>query len=118
NGIDFVMPEEHYVGLFSSSVSADGSGTELKHKGYSRALVKMSVPINGYIENGHEVLFDYATSKWAEAIDIALFDSKKGGNLLFYGPLKEPTIIGAGKNASFVPGTISVEIVPRECDGD
>ena len=117
NGIDFVIPEEHHVALFSSSVGSDGSGSELNGEGYSRALIKMSSPLNGYIKNVHEVLFDYAISPWKEVTDIAIYDSKDGGNLLFFGPLDEPTIIGASKNASFKPGEISIEIVSGDCDG-
>lgn len=80
-----------YLALYSSNPGKENTGTEISGGGYERLEIPMTEP---YEDNGKDsvklnetVFFPEATSDWGTVTHGAIFDSKTGGNMEWYGPL-------------------------------
>lgn len=93
------------------------TGKELDNSGnYSRKELNPSAtnwldPItNDGTENNSAITFDVATADWGYVSGVAICDSSTygGGNMLFYGALTTPKIIGQDDQFKFNAGNLDV----------
>lgn len=93
-----------YIGLFTSSPTDTGGGTEVGGTAYARVLVgdtangqgSFNTASNGSIVNGAEFKWADAGSDWGTITSVGLFDASTNGNLLVYGNLQSSVLIETG----------------------
>jgi hypothetical protein len=64
----------------------------------------------GALDNANDITFPEATGSWGTITHFALFDAATGGNMLAYGALSTPKIIGSGDTAKFAAGDLDVSL--------
>jgi hypothetical protein len=101
-----------YVGLFTSETSDDGTGVEVVGGGYERVKVTFTEPIQnngiGEIVNDTSVDFTPATADWGLITNIALFDKKVDGTMLYQNSLVNSKNIETDDSVRFPIGQIVV----------
>jgi hypothetical protein len=114
-GPDFVRPATMYLALFVASPTDAGGGSEVSAGGYARVAVLNNTAnwpaASGTAAtktNGAPFTFPTATAGWGTVNSFALFDSASAGNLLYWGPLVLPKVVGAGDTLAFGVGSISI----------
>ena len=100
-GVAFAGVSGCFLELLTSQPSDDGSGAvPVTYTGYERVQIKFSNPaaMSGNIgfQNSEEVVFAQADADAGTANWVAVYDSKTGGNMLFYAPLQTPKVIKTG----------------------
>lgn len=100
-----------YVGLFTSTPSDAGGGTEVSGGSYARkstAAADWTTPSGGSIENANAITFAEATADWGEVTQFGLFDALSGGNLLYWGDLSVSKEVYSGDTPSYPAGDLVV----------
>ncbi|MCJ2530747.1 MAG: hypothetical protein LN413_00295 [Candidatus Thermoplasmatota archaeon] len=89
-----------YAALFTVMPAEDGTGTEVSGNGYARQAVTFAAPTPaGETENSSDVTFGPATpAGWGTIVGWGIFDASTAGNMLYHGPLAEPSTIFVGLN--------------------
>lgn len=104
-GISFQGFQNIYVGLFTSNTGDDGSGVEVRGGSYQRVRATFSEPIktgvSSQISNDTELDFGIATADWGVVTNVAIFDSKEGGNMLYHEALRNGKSIEMGDSLRF-----------------
>ena len=102
-----------YIGLFQTNPGETGtSGTEIVYAGYERQLINFTSPEaaqNGNtvsISNESDLTFPNSETAAGNANFIGIFDSPTGGNMILYGDLAVPLVIGANTQPSILAGDI------------
>ena len=114
-GQSYTPPSTLYFALFSAEMTEASGGTEFSGGGYARVGVAASLTNfagtqaagsadvsngdSGKTSNNIEIEFPEPTGAWGTATHMAVFDAATEGNMLLYGQLKTPKIIGAGAAA-------------------
>lgn len=108
----YTSPATVYVGLFTSSVNDDASGTEVTGGSYQRTSVAFSAPnaTTGVILNSGTVTFPTATGSWGTITYMGIFDAQTNGNLLFWGSLTTPKTVGTGDVVKFLASDLSITL--------
>jgi len=126
-GVEFTIPDNFYVGLYSTPISDEANAVEITGQGYARAMIPRSltswagtqgaasvVPSNGdsgRTSNNVPIEFPMATGEWDVAMWFAIHDALTGGNMWFYGQLLYPRIVYPGDTPIvFNAGDLSVWI--------
>ena len=88
----FTKPSGIYVGLYTSTPSEAGGGSEVSGAGYARVLhgpndTSWAGPTggNGLFTNDTSVTFPAPTADWGTVSAFAIHDASSGGNMLLYG---------------------------------
>jgi hypothetical protein len=82
---------------------------EVSGGSYARQAVTFGVPSLGVTQNTAIVSFPTCTSPaWGTINGVALYDAATGGNLLYYGTVGTPKIVGVGDTIRFAMGSLSV----------
>ena len=92
----YTSPTTVYVGLFTSTVTAGGSGTEVSGGSYARTAVTIGAPSSGASSNSANVVFPTATASWGTVTYIGVYDASTAGNLLYFAPLTTSKTIDIG----------------------
>ena len=110
---------ECYIGLFSSTPSADGAN-EITGAGYERTLIGShqsvgsqamgDVDSSGKATNVSTIFFPEAEAGWGTVTHFALFNTKTGGSPHLWGELTSPVAINAGYVPIFKPGALSITL--------
>ena len=112
----YTKPSTIYVGLYSAAPSDSGGGTEISGNGYARVQVgpgdsSWGAPSggNGTTTNLAAVSFPTPTgSGWGTVTHFALFDAATSGNMLMWGALDAPQVVGAGNTLTIPIGGLTV----------
>lgn len=106
---NLAVPTNIYVGLYTTAVGDDGSGTEVSGNAYGR-IVKNTWDnaANGATENTGAVTFNQATGDWGNIVAVALWDNITAGNLLYSNNLTTPKTVNSGDTAEFADGAIDI----------
>ena len=105
----YASPATVYVGLFTVMPADDGTGgTEVTGGSYARQSVTFAAPSAGQVANNALVQFPTATADWGTVLGMGIFDNLSGGNLLYYGTLTAPKIVGIGDQISFASSALTV----------
>lgn len=112
----FTMPTGLYVGIFTTTPTASGGGTEVAYTGYTRASISPSVS-NWYSTNGATsgassgttgltsnvpslTAFGSGTivglASSVQIVGFGIYDASTGGNPLFYGAISPAKTINNG----------------------
>ena len=85
------LPSQYWIGLSSTAPNIAGSGVTEPSSvgtGYNRIhLESLSTPTGGVIINDGTIAFDESLSAWGLMTHYVVYDSRTGGNLLFFGNL-------------------------------
>ncbi len=113
-GESLTAPSNVYLGLFLTSPSETGKGTEAAYGGYSRQQIQFGDPaVSGKtvsIQSTAQVTFPKATTAGGTAQHVGVFDSLAGGNCLAYGALSEGITIGMGESPVVLAGDIKLSL--------
>jgi hypothetical protein len=91
-GTSYTAPSTLYVGVFTSSASDSGPGTEVSGGSYARQSVAMTVSGTSPTQavNSAAVEFPEATASWGTVTYAGIFDASTSGNLLAWAQLTDP----------------------------
>jgi hypothetical protein len=107
-------PANYYIGLLTALPNADGTGVvEVSSvgTGYARQLLPnnktvLTVANNGQVSNVAQINFPAATANWGTVVDVAIFDSLTGGNILYDSPQTTAKPYDVGDIAFFDIGDV------------
>ena len=110
-GNAYTSPSAVYVGLFTSSPSEDGSGTEVSTTGtgYGRLAGSFSVTGNTATTTA-AIEYSTATASWGTITHIGIYDAATGGNLLAYAALTASKAIASGDVFRIPAGDIDITL--------
>lgn len=105
-----------YLGL-CTSVSMDGTYTELAGNGYSRVLLGnysiaqlqyFGTPTNGSISNTKEIQFPMATGNWSTVGYGVMFNAATGGSALAFGTISGSLTVSMNEIGRIGPGAFNI----------
>lgn len=100
-----------YLGVFTTPVNADESGTEVSGGGYARKAVTFAAASGGSISSSSAVTWSpLHTSSTLTLFGWGIFDSLSGGNMLYYGQFSSPFTVASGTDLTFAAGDITVTV--------
>jgi hypothetical protein len=120
-GTAYTVPTTLYVGLSTTTPSANGTGvTEPSGGGYARVAVTNNTtnwapagtqPSTGQQQiNNTAITFPSATASWGTVTYVVIYDAPTGGNLLAFGALTTSQTINSGDTASFAAGALTITL--------
>jgi len=105
-----------YVALFTATPSASGGGTECAGTGYARAPVSQNTTnwpaaSSASKTNGAAISFGQAgAGDWGTLTAWGIYDALTGGNLLFFGPLTQPSAVASGDAVTLPAGAVAIAL--------
>ena len=101
-------PTNSYAALYSTVLTAAGTGTEISGNGYSRQSVAFSIA-DGVATSTGNVVFTCSTNNWPTVRSLAILDNTSGGNMMFYQSIA-PRNVRVGDVVNFETGDIQIII--------
>lgn len=91
-GTAYTAPSTLYVGVFTSSASDTGPGTEVSGNGYARQSAAFTVSGTSptTATSSAAIEFPEATGSWGTVTYAGVFDALTGGNMLAWAELTDP----------------------------
>jgi hypothetical protein len=108
-GNAYTSPSAVYVGLFTSSPSEDGSGTEVSGGSYVRKEGSFTVSGNTATTSA-AIEWPTATASWGTITHIGIYDASSSGNLLAYASLTASKAIASGDVFRIPAGDIDITL--------
>lgn len=105
----YTSPSTVYVGLFTSSPSEDGSGTEVSGGSYARQSGAFTTSGNTATTSA-AIEFPTATASWGTITHIGIYDASSAGNLLAYAALTASKAIASGDVFRIPAGDIDITL--------
>ena len=105
----YTSPSTVYVGLFTSSPSEDGSGTEVSGGSYARQSGAFTTS-NNTATTSAAIEFPTATASWGTITHICIYDASSAGNLLAYAALTASKAIASGDVFRIPAGDIDITL--------
>lgn len=105
----YTTPGTVYVGLFTSSPSEDGSGTEVSGGSYARQSGAFTTSGNTATTSA-AIEFPTATASWGTITHIGIYDASSAGNLLAYAALTASKAIASGDVFRIPAGDIDITL--------
>jgi hypothetical protein len=106
----YTAPTTVYVGLFTTTLDAAGTGTEVSGGSYSRTAVTIGAPSSGVSVSSADVTFPTATASWGTVTYMGIYDASTSGNLLYFSPLDSAKTIDTGDIFKISAGSLSVSL--------
>jgi len=107
------LPSTLYVALFTDSLDAAGTGTEVTGGSYVRKQISASSfnddGVGGFSLNT-ALEFVTATASWGTIVSMGIYDSSSAGNLIVFDDLAATKTIASGDAFRFNSGSIVVNI--------
>ncbi|HIK61738.1 MAG TPA: hypothetical protein EYF98_13725 [Planctomycetes bacterium] len=107
------LPTVLYVALFTDSVNAAGTGTEVTGGSYARKQISASSftddGVGGFSLNT-ALEFVTATASWGTIVSMGIYDASGAGNLIVFDDLAATKTIANGDAFRFNSGSIIVNI--------
>lgn len=114
-GQDYNYPATMWLALFKSLPTNSGGGTEVAGIAYERVSQpagNWGAPNDGTILNSTALTFSVPQSDWGTVVGSGFYDSKNGGNLLWWAPVNmEKTIVNGGAAPTFDAGTVAITVL-------
>ena len=107
----YTPPTDLAIALCTSSPNPAQDGASIPEVansgGYTRIICDFW-RIAGQVYNSVQISFPTATIDWGIITHVAVLDNATygSGNLLFYGPISNPTDVGAGDSFVFTPNSL------------
>ena len=107
-GTTITKPTTLYLALFTTTVGADGSGTEATGGSYARLAVVFTDPGSDDIWlNNADLVFSLPAGTFT---DGAVFDAVTGGNMLTTGTFSSPIVLASAGTSTVANGTLQFQI--------
>jgi hypothetical protein len=107
------LPTELYIALFTDSVNAAGTGTEVTGGSYVRKEISASSftddGVGGFTLNT-SLEFVTASASWGTVVSMGIYDASTAGNILVFDDLAASKAIASGDAFRFNSGSIVVNI--------
>jgi len=120
-------PANLYVGLYTTTPTDVGGGTEVTGGSYARVTIASaltawagsqaaastvaSTGTGGTTSNNAAITFPTPTANWGVINGFAILDASTGGNVLIYGALTVAKTVNNGDAApSFIPAAMSIQL--------
>lgn len=101
-------PASAWLGLFSTMIGDDGSGTEAAGGSYGRQPFEIEIPTPYTATLLEDLLFSgMPAGTWTHA---GIFDASSGGNLLFHTPLVTPKTSVSGQSLPVAAGDLALTL--------
>ncbi len=113
--VNFTTAPTLYIRLFSTVLTAAGTGTEIAQPSYAAKLIDNNLtnfPLSAAGAKANAVRFDFAAAaeNWSPILAVGLFDAATGGNLYFYDNLTASITIASGEILFFDIGDIGFSV--------
>jgi hypothetical protein len=106
----YTAPTTVYVGLFTTSLTAGGSGTEVSGGSYARVSATFTASSSGATASNADITFPTATASWGTVTTIGVYDALTTGNLLYFTPLDVNKTIDSGDIFKITSGNLTVSL--------
>jgi hypothetical protein len=106
----YTAPTTVYVGLFTTSLTAGGSGTEVSGGSYARVSATFTASSSGATASNADITFPTATASWGTVTTIGIYDALTTGNLLYFTPLDVNKTIDSGDIFKITSGNLTVSL--------
>lgn len=106
--VEFTMPTQLYLALFTAAPGEAGGGTEVAGSGYGREAIDFAAAAAGVAANSALITFTASGGDWGTVSSWALFDAETSGNMLFYGSLSISRTVLDGDSLTVAIGAITV----------
>ena len=107
------LPTELHIALFTDSVAADGTGTEVTGGSYALKSISASSftddGVGGFTLNT-SLEFTAASGSWGTVVSMGIYDASTGGNLIVFDDLAASKTITTGDAFRFNTGSIVINI--------
>ena len=107
-GVNLTAAANNYAALYSTVLTATGSGTEITGNGYSRQSVTFTIA-DGIADSTANVIFTCSGNNWPTVQSLAILDASSSGHMLFYQPIAARNV-RVGDSVNFETGDISITI--------
>lgn len=113
---DFTSPANLYIGLFTTAVNDDASGTEVSGNAYARTAVSFDAadqPSTGYTSASNSATVTFPTASggnWGTISHIGIFDASTSGNLLFHGALTSSKVVNDGDTFQIQASNLTITL--------
>jgi len=105
----YTTPGNVYAALYTTVLSATGTGTEVVGNGYSRQLTTFTSPVDSTVESTGNVTFTCSGNAWPLVQAFAIVDASTGGNMMYYKNISARNV-KPGDTVIFDAGDISITI--------
>lgn len=106
--VSLTSPTTVYLAAYTSSPTANDTGTEVTGGSYARQAVAFNAPASGVATNSGDL--NFAAMPTATVTYVGLRDALTGGNLLFWGALAAPRVLAAGDTFTVRAGDLNVSL--------
>lgn len=106
----YTPPTTVYLGLFTTTLNAAGTGTEVSGGSYARQSLTFSASSSGATATSADVTFPTATASWGTVTYAGIYDASTGGNLLYFTPLDVSKTIDSGDIFKVTAGNLTVSL--------
>lgn len=109
----YTSPSAVYVALYTVAPTPTTAGTEVSTAGgtlYTRVVATFSAAATAATSNSVAITFPVAGAPWGTVVAASITDSATvgAGNVLYFGNLTVPKVVGVGDQINFSIGTLSV----------
>lgn len=122
----YTFPTTVYIALYTSNPTGADTGTEVSGGGYARRAITFGAPATENVEiyhpdtgvivtvprrvikNTNEIVYPTATANWNLITHVGIRDALTGGNLLYYGAVKNQKTIGISDVVRFPIGDVAL----------
>lgn len=109
SGVEYTMPENVYLVLFTAAPTVEGGGTEVSGGGYARQLLLMDgTGTDGEYENQ---MLTIVNMPEADVVALGISDDDTAGNLLVFKDDFGTISLQGGDTYVAAPGTITFKFV-------
>lgn len=112
------IPTQYYIGLSTTEPTIAGECTgepSTSGTGYERVLLTdLSAPTDGEIKNTAPISFNESITDWGVMLYYTVYDSKTGGNLLFFGDLSMSRSVEPNTVITIKTGELSIQLCNSE----
>jgi hypothetical protein len=115
-GVAGTWPTTVYIGLFTSTPSDSGGGTECSGSGYARQAITVGTGVFAAVSAGSTTnsnLIDFGTASGAvgTVTQFGIFDALTTGNLLAWGDLTASQVVANGNAYNIAIGAMGIGII-------
>lgn len=101
-----------YVGLFTSAVGDDWTGTECSGGDYARKSIAFDAAATRHTHNSALITFTEASASWGTVGWVGLLDTDTAGNGLAWGAVDTAKVIDTGDTAKIAAAALTFTFTP------
>lgn len=99
---------QKYLGLFTTAIAEDGTGTEVNGAWYSRKAINFGAAVDSIAANTNLVDYGKVTGSALTITNWALFTATTGGDMVAYGDFTPTQVSSVGNNVLVPVGDIKL----------